>query len=141
MSASASTPSTTAANSATTWARTTAPSGSHRYRRTGPTGARAAPDPTSETPEGSRVARRGTDASGPHQKVASTTSPSTDTHSASAPGGISAWSIPGASLSTVRGMRRASPATNSQGGEYAPGSNTRPVAPRRAGSQNTPSTV
>ena len=53
----------------------------------------------------SRVARRGTSASGPHQSAASTRSPSTHTHSASAPAGISAWSMPGASFTTVRGTR------------------------------------
>ena len=79
-----------AANSATRCARTTAPSGSNRYRRTGPTGAATTPDPVSTARDGSREARRGTSASGPHQNAASTTSPSTDTHSASAPAGISA---------------------------------------------------
>src|SRR5438067_1944117 len=141
MSGSASVPSTVDANSATRCARITAPSGSYRYRRTGPTGAPDRPDPVRRTPDGSRVARRGTEASGPYQKQASTTSPSTDTHSASAPAGISAWSIPGASLSTVRGTRVESADTKSHGGEYAFGSNTRPEPVRRAGSQNTPSTV
>src|SRR2546429_442074 len=141
MSGSASVPSTVDANSATRCARITAPSGSYRYRRTGPTGAPDRPDPVRRTPDGSRVARRGTEASGPYQKQASTTSPSTDTHSASAPGGISAWSIPGESLSTVRGTRVESADTKSHGGEYAFGSNTRPEPVRRAGSQNTPSTV
>src|SRR5437764_3096875 len=141
MSGSASVPSTVDANSATRCARITAPSGSYRYRRTGPTGAPDRPDPVRRTPDGSRVARRGTEASGPYQKQASTTSPSTDTHSASAPAGISAWSIPGASLSTVRGTRVESADTKSHGGEYAFGANTRPEPVRRAGSQNTPSTV
>src|SRR5262245_40217624 len=105
MEGSATTPSTVDANSATRWARITAPSGSYRYRPTGPTGAAESPDPVSEAPDGRRQARRGTDARSPYQTQASTTSPSTDTHSASASGGTNAWSIPGASFSTVRGTR------------------------------------
>src|SRR2546423_3277312 len=99
----------------------TAPSGSYRYRPTGPTAARATPEPVSEVPEGSRVARRGTEASGPYHTHASTTSPSTDTHSASASGGSRAWSRPGASLSTVRGTRDVSADTKSHDGDDARG--------------------
>src|SRR3954447_5408405 len=132
-------PSTVAANSATRCDRTTAGSGSYTYRPTGPTGATATPDPVREAPDGRTVARRGTDASGPHQNAASTRSPPTDTHSPSAPGGSSAWSIPGANFSTVRGTRAGSPAMKSQGGDHDRGSSSRPRPPRRAGSANTAS--
>src|SRR5262249_26878162 len=72
----------------------------------------------------------------------STTAPSADARGASAPGGTSAWSMPGASLSTVYGTVRYRWDTKSQGGEYPVGSNTRcPEAVRRAGSQKTASTA
>ena len=73
--------------------------------------------PVPAVPDRTTVARWDTVASRPHHSAASTTSPSTLTHSASAPAGTSAWSIPGATLSTTRDERSTSPATNVQGGE------------------------
>ena len=56
------------------------------------------------TSSGSRVAFRGFSANGPNQSAASTTSPRSETHSASTPEGIRSWSMPGATFSTVLGI-------------------------------------
>src|SRR4051812_24811137 len=143
MCGSARVPSTVVANSATRCDRTTAPSGSYTYGRSAATGATTAPVPTSPLTSSPRitVARRATRARGPAQTVVSTTVPSALTHSASAPAGSNAWSMPGANLRTVAGPRSTNVDTNDQGGEYAAGSKTRVLpARRRAGSQKTAST-
>ena len=65
------------------------------------------------------MARRRTPvASGPHQSAHSTTSPPSDTHSASASRGSTPCGTPGASLAPVAGTRAATSSTNENGGDH-----------------------
>ena len=88
------------------------------------------------------MARRRTPAvaSGPHHSAHSTTSPPSETHSASASSGSTPCGTPGASLAPVAGTRPASSSTNGNGGDHERGSSARPVLLRRAGSTNAAST-
>ena len=78
------------------------------------------------------VARRSVVASAGDQSTASLTSPPSLTHSASTPDGTRSWSMPGATFTSERWVRRSS--THGHGGVHPSTSNTRPRPPRRAGS-------
>src|SRR5262245_48553318 len=91
-----------AATSATSPARITAPSGQYNQVPTGPVSA-TAPRDTMVAPDGNNVARRSTVDKGPNQSAASLTSPPSDTHSASAPAGTRSCGIPGATLAPEAG--------------------------------------